>query len=240
MGLSGVLLSVIVLSAGCFRDAASLDRDEENHPLMKKARDLRDGGEFDAAIDTYQVALQKKPELVRAHLELAVLYESHLGDYVRAIYHYNFYLDARPDTKKKQLLEDAIRHAEQKFVARFPLRPDVERAMEQIQEQNKNLKSENMLLKHQVADLTLRISGESSSEGALPPEESVAVQTDETTPDAIQTATRYKVEKGDTLMRISEKVYGNPRGWVKILEANKEKLPRAEKLKVDMELIIPR
>ncbi len=49
--------------------------------------------------------------------------------------------------------------------------------------------------------------------------------------------TEYKVEKGDTLAKISKKVYGSTKKWKKIAEANKISNPKA--LKVGMTLQIP-
>jgi tetratricopeptide (TPR) repeat protein len=239
-------LVLVVLSAGCFKDAASLDRKEENHPLMKKAREQKDGGQYDEAIASYQEALRQKPDMIRAHLELGVLYETHKENYVLAIYHYNYYLEARPDTNKRQLLLDSIRHAEQKFIAGFPLRPDLEQTLSQLQEQNKKLYQESMLLKHQVAELNVELSKWAKPVEVVPLVRDDSTRTREVelggaaaTENVPQKTTTYTVKKGDTLMRISSVVYGNPRGWVKILEANKSVLPRADKLSVGMELTIP-
>ncbi len=48
----------------------------------------------------------------------------------------------------------------------------------------------------------------------------------------------YTVKSGDTLWKISKKVYGDGARWKKILDANKDKLPSPEKLRVGMNLII--
>ena len=50
-------------------------------------------------------------------------------------------------------------------------------------------------------------------------------------------ASEYKVEKGDTLAKISKKVYGTTKRWKKIAEANGIKNPKS--LKVGMTLQIP-
>lgn len=50
-------------------------------------------------------------------------------------------------------------------------------------------------------------------------------------------ASEYKVEKGDTLAKISKKVYGTTKSWKKIAEANGIKNPKS--LKVGMTLQIP-
>jgi len=51
--------------------------------------------------------------------------------------------------------------------------------------------------------------------------------------------TRYVVVAGDTLTRVSSKVYGTPNRWREIYEANRNILRNPNALKVGMELRIP-
>ncbi|MBU3911998.1 MAG: LysM peptidoglycan-binding domain-containing protein [Candidatus Omnitrophica bacterium] len=49
----------------------------------------------------------------------------------------------------------------------------------------------------------------------------------------------YVVEKGDTLQKISEKMYGTTKRWKKIYEANKDALKSPDMIKVGQKLVIP-
>lgn len=49
----------------------------------------------------------------------------------------------------------------------------------------------------------------------------------------------YVVEKGDTLQKISEKMYGTTKRWKKIYEANKDALKSPDMIKVGQRLVIP-
>ena len=49
----------------------------------------------------------------------------------------------------------------------------------------------------------------------------------------------YTVEKGDTLQKISKKVYGTSKKWHKIYELNKEKLKSPDKIKAGQKLLLP-
>lgn len=49
----------------------------------------------------------------------------------------------------------------------------------------------------------------------------------------------YVIEKGDTLSTISKKIYGKSSKWSVILDANKDKITDAGKLKVGMKINIP-
>jgi nucleoid-associated protein YgaU len=53
------------------------------------------------------------------------------------------------------------------------------------------------------------------------------------------TARNYTVQPGDSLSKISKEFYGNANQYMKIFEANKDKLSDPDKIKPGMELIIP-
>jgi nucleoid-associated protein YgaU len=49
----------------------------------------------------------------------------------------------------------------------------------------------------------------------------------------------YTVQAGDSLSKISKAVYGSPDQYMRIFEANKDKLADPDKIKAGMELLIP-
>ena len=53
------------------------------------------------------------------------------------------------------------------------------------------------------------------------------------------TARTYTVQPGDSLSKISKEFYGNANQYMKIFEANKDKLSDPDKIKAGMELVIP-
>ena len=50
----------------------------------------------------------------------------------------------------------------------------------------------------------------------------------------------YTVVKGDSLSRISQKVYGSTKYWKRIVDANKDKLGHSQTLRPGMVLVIPK
>jgi nucleoid-associated protein YgaU len=72
---------------------------------------------------------------------------------------------------------------------------------------------------------------------ALPPiieiEETVKIK--EVSPES----GTYTIEKGDTLWGISKKVYGKGGEWKRILDANPDKIPNPDQLKVGTTINIP-
>ncbi len=51
--------------------------------------------------------------------------------------------------------------------------------------------------------------------------------------------TQYKVEKGDTLQKIAKKFYGTSKKWMKIFEANKDRLSKPDKIYPGQVINIP-
>ena len=69
-------------------------------------------------------------------------------------------------------------------------------------------------------------------------------KTAQTKPQPTQTpaagaGTTYKVQKGDTLMKIARKCYGNARYYYLIAEANRDKLGRKNQIRIGQTLVIP-
>ena len=52
-------------------------------------------------------------------------------------------------------------------------------------------------------------------------------------------ARTYTVQPGDSLSKISKEFYGNANQYMKIFEANKDKLSDPDKIKAGMDLLIP-
>ena len=53
------------------------------------------------------------------------------------------------------------------------------------------------------------------------------------------TARTYTVQPGDSLSKISKEFYGNANQYMKIFEANKDKLSDPDKIKAGIKLVIP-
>jgi nucleoid-associated protein YgaU len=56
---------------------------------------------------------------------------------------------------------------------------------------------------------------------------------------SIPTARTYTVQAGDSLSKISKQFYGDANKYMKIFEANKDKLADPDKIKPGQELVIP-
>ena len=73
----------------------------------------------------------------------------------------------------------------------------------------------------------------------LPPAPPAIVDTEPPKIETPEKPTKYVVKKGDSLWRISGKVYGNPLKWPRIYRANKDKIKNPNRIYPNMILTIP-
>ncbi|MCX6996325.1 MAG: hypothetical protein NTV49_04400, partial [Kiritimatiellaeota bacterium] len=121
--IPALALGVLLLIPACDRNAATLDHEEDRDTFVQRALERKRAQQPDEAIHLFMQALERKPRLARAHLELGLLYDRSKEDYLRAIYHYQRYLELRPQAEKKHLIEDMIRQARLSFAAGLPNPP---------------------------------------------------------------------------------------------------------------------
>lgn len=237
----GVVLGGLAAMGGCGRSAASLDAREERDPVLKRAVALKNVNDIDGAIELYNKALERKPWLARGHLEVGLLYDTEKQDYIRAIYHYQRYLELRPQTEKTKLIQDLIRQARLSFAASLPMQPGG--AVEEI-----------AILKREIAALKGELSnqqgGGAGAKAAKPavataaaaaPVKAAPGPLQPPKPEPAQPAVQtYVVQSGDTLSSIASKVYKDSGKWKQIYDANRSTLSSPESARVGQTLIIPR
>ncbi len=237
--LSFLLLTVAFVAAlavsqtGCSGGTASRDNRDERDPYLKRALVRKNMDDIDGAIDLLNKALARKPDLARAHLELGLLYDTHKQDYIRAIYHYQRYLELRPQAEKRRLIEDLVRQARLSFAASLPNQPPG--AIEQI-----------AMLKREISALKGQLAVSQGAGGTAAANTAPAASTDVPAlappkPAPAQAAVRtYVVQSRDTLSSIAAKMYNDPGKWKTIFEANRNTLTSPQSVRPGQTLIIPR
>ena len=234
--IKGVFIAL--LFSGCGDSAGSLDRSEEQHPLLRKAKAKLASQDTEAAIKLYYEVLDSNPTLARAHLELGLVFDEHKEDYIRSIYHYQRYLELRPNTEKSQLIEDAMRHARLAYAASLPNRPsDAIKEIASLQDEVANLQRRN---RDMLVELE-RLKGRDVAR--IEPDAEVAVQkVDEPAPPPPKKNDEprfYVVKSGDTLTKISKRVYGSSNHYLKLYQANRKIMKSPQDLKIGQKLTIP-
>lgn len=239
-------LCALLLSAGCGPNNAQRDAAEENHPHVRQGLEQVHLKNWDAAIEQFEEALSSDPVLARPDLELALIYHQRKTDYIRAAYHYQRYLEKRPDTEKRPMIREWIRQAKLAIAA------EAGNQAGDISDDLVRLKRENNMLRKQIEALQ-STSGGDASDPATPTRPSPAAVAAAPAPAPTPVSPRpvqriqtpapsvriYKVRAGDTLTRIARDLYGNAAKWRDIYNANRDKMRSENDLQVGQSLIIP-
>jgi tetratricopeptide (TPR) repeat protein len=237
-----ILFAALVTLTGCNKDSDSLEAREERDPNIISGQEFMEQGDYDAAIAEFQLALDQDPMMARPHLDLAIIYQQHKINYIHSIYHYDRYLELRPDAEKAAFInEQKLKVAQALANTLINNSPEVKKV---VQERN-TLIQQNNDLKRQLAD-ALKLAPATSSATVKPMPTASSNQktvTDTvpktTTSGANQKYQIYHVVGGDTLSKISTKFYGDSSKWDIIYEANKEMMRNASDLKVGQTIVIP-
>ena len=249
-------VSFLFLTTGCNRYQGT-DETEKNHPKLIEALDLVRVQDLDGAEDVLLDFLYNHPEYALTHVQLGILYQTK-KEPINALYHFQKYLEMRPDSKKAVTLKQVVKD-ERRRLANMVFEKDLtndegspEFELQQLREklaeaQQKQAEAEVRL--QQLQRQTGRSGNEAPSEWAteklqllarirsLEAGQGGSVVTEE---PVVENAVRtYTVKRGDTLSRISQKMYGEASQWRIIYDANRAKIPNQNALKLGTELVIP-
>lgn len=233
------------------------DATEKEHPTLVEARELVRMQDLEGAEALMIEFNHKHPDYALTHLQLGLLYQSK-NEPVKALYHFEMYLEMRPESEKAEIINQMVE------VERRRLASGVGATLFEAEEGSLDAQVQDLQLKLAATEQKLaesqihlqqlrRQSGEGSMEA--PPEwaqEKLALleeirrlRSGDTGPvpeevvDVERTLNTYTVKRGDTLSRIAQKMYGSASQWRKIYEANREKIPNQNALRLGTVLVIP-
>ena len=103
------VISLGLLFTGCSQERLDLDEKEEQSKEMQEARAYAAEKKWKEAEQAYCHILMEKGSFARPHLDLALIYQQRLTNYVHAIYHYEQYLIKRPQSGKRLFIQDQCR-----------------------------------------------------------------------------------------------------------------------------------
>ena len=267
-GLAFMMCIGSLLLSGCSQDVGALDARDSASAIMKRARTKTGEGDLDGAIKLYSKVLNDNARLARAHLDVALL----LGEqdkYLDSICHYKRYLDMRPDTEKRRMIEKRMQRAIQLFIATQT--PDSSlrtgrkgkkkgervvnndfattlQKLHRAESNEKSLRATIVELKRDNKKLTGKLSGcESELDqyraivGLSQGEPEKPPVDIEPEPEEVKpdVPRTYRVRRGDTLSSIASDVYGDEKQWVKIQLENKNILRGSQNIKPGQVLVIP-
>jgi hypothetical protein len=244
-----MVLVLLPFWAGCTGgDGLELVSETEERSYQRGKQLLREGRRQEALSAFLSVIEKRRGDAPESHLEAGELFRTHIKDPISAIYHYRKYLELSAGTAQAPHVRQLIDTATKDFAASLPAQPmqvqherlDLLDAMERLQRENGELKRDLAAARQERA----RVQQAAATQA--PPPQAARTQTAPTqqapaAPTAAPTGQRppYTVVSGDTLTRISGKVYGTGSRWADIFEANRDVLPNENSLRIGMQLRIP-
>jgi tetratricopeptide (TPR) repeat protein len=116
----GTLLIALLVLTSCQPPQQGLDAEDERNPYFRKGSKLAADGNFHGAISEYEKALQSNPNVQKAYMEIGILYADKLNDPVSAAYHFQKYIDARPDAPNLSQAQTYLEKAKIDFALTLP------------------------------------------------------------------------------------------------------------------------
>ena len=261
--MSRIFMVAACLSAllvGCAPSGVEIvgETDEKQYQL---AQDYKTQGRMEEALSAFHRVIDARRDASESHLEAGHIYLRELEDPVRAIYHFDRYLQFKPNSPQATQVRQLIETAQKEFVRQLPAQPyqgELDRI--DLMELVKNLKQENDSLKRDLLNAQARVkqleaivgsgrratTAELSSVQAVAPRQSVATaqlqpqsRSSNANPDPASVPRTHAVQAGDTLSTISSRYYGTPSRWIDIYQANRDRLRNENALKVGQVIRIP-
>ena len=144
-----------LLLVGCGDGGRLSYATEVDEPSYRAGQSLLKSGRKQEALSSFlRVIEQRGDDAPESHLEVGLLYYTHINDPLAAIYHFKKYLSLRPNSLQAPLVKQRIDAAIRDFARTLPAQPldnNVQR-VDLIAALDK-LKLENEMLKQQVVDL---------------------------------------------------------------------------------------
>jgi tetratricopeptide (TPR) repeat protein len=221
----GLAVLCIAWAAGCGR--VSGERREARDRYLRRAEAAKAAQDIDRAIALCEQAVARRPDLARAHRELGLMLDNYRRDYVAALYHYQRYLQLRPDSPNRGDIEALMLHCRVSFAAQIADAP--EEMKRGLQARDARIRA----LELEVATLRAQ-SGVAAAPASAPAAAPVPA------PAATGVEPVHVVQAGENLGAISTRYYGTPSKWKTIFNANRDQVPDANNVRVGTRLVIPK
>jgi len=137
------IVACVLGLCGCFQSHSAVDEEKESHFLAGKAR--ANELDYQGALDCFEKAIEANPRSAPAHFEAGLLCEKYKQDHAAAIYHFNRFLELRPDSGYAQVVKMHILACKQELarnVLLSPITQSLQKEFEQLSQENKTLREE--------------------------------------------------------------------------------------------------
>jgi tetratricopeptide (TPR) repeat protein len=232
-----VLLLTTLLITSCYKKQENV-----NNPFYVKAQRCYKNGDYNESSFYFQKYLNLYPKSAKANYKLATIYLEQ-ENYIKAIFHFKRFLTLQPNSPDKEVIEKWINASEislykelGKEFSDSEIIPqsnqkehiELEKKIEDLKKKNDQMR--DFIIKHKTSLIEDKKSNTNTE---------TADKTKSKSSDTTNNTGTYEVQSGDSLYKISEKMYNSYKYHQLIWEANKDKLTSPSNLKPGDILTIP-
>lgn len=246
--------AVLALMSACSPNGVEVvsETDEKQYQL---AQDYKNQGRVEEALSAFHRVIDARRDAPESHLEAGYIYLHTMKDPVRAIYHFDRYLQFKPQSPQAAQVRQLIETAQKEFARQLPAQPyqgeldriDLMDLVKTLKQENESLKRDLMAAEKRVSQLENMLGQarrmpqpqSESAPSAEPQPPRPASSNSASPPASEEVPSTYTVQLGDTLSTISRRFYDTPSRWIDIYQANRDRLSSENALRVGQEIRIP-
>ena len=221
-----LLLSILFFSS-CYKR-----QENTSNPFFIKAQNSYNDGNYNQASEFYQKYLTLYPESPKAHYNIAIIFLEH-ENYILAIFHFKQFLELQPNSPDKEIIKKWIQASQES------LYKELEKEYSDTETIPQPNYTKNVKLKKEIDKLKKK--NEKMRDFIIKHNKTITVDKNGKTEKAnnFNSTRNYEVQQGDSLYKISKKVYNSSKYHDLIWEANKDKLKSPSSLRPGDILTIP-
>lgn len=246
------MLALLLLLSACSPTGVEVvsETDEKQYQL---AQDYKNQGRVEDALSAFLRVIDARRDAPESHLEAGYIYLRTMKDPVRAIYHFDRYLQFKPQSPQAAQVRQLIETAQKEFARQLPAQPyqgeldriDLMELVKTLKQENDSLKRDLVVAQNRVSQLenmlgqARRVPSPQSNTTTTLRQQSPPAAVAANPPNPANVPRTYTVQSGDTLSTISTRFYGTPSRWIDIYQANRDRLSSENALRVGQEIRIP-
>ncbi len=226
------------------------ETDEKQYQL---GQDYKNQGRMEEALGAFLRVIDARRASPESHLEVGYIYLRTMKDPVRAIYHFDRYIQFKPQSPQATQVRQLIETAQKEFARQLPAQPyegeldriDLMDLVQSLKLENDSLKRDLMAANARVQQLE-NVLGQARRSTQVQTSAPVQIQAQapqqtaaQRSPNPASVPRTYTVQSGDTLSAISKRFYGTPSRWIDIYQANRDRMSSESALRVGQEIRIP-
>lgn len=153
--LASLALAAVLSLTGCDPTDNSGFTSELNDPNYVRGGQLKKLGRTQEALSAYIKVIDRRGgDAPESHLEAALLYYQTIKDPIPAIYHFNRYLEQKPNSSQAEMVRGMIDQSKKEFAKSLPAQPfESGIRRQEMYERVDQLTKENFQLKEEIARL---------------------------------------------------------------------------------------